>query len=194
MKNWSPARNMPVTSVRLPERCVARRVSARQPSASRKRPGRRAPSRGGRKRGHLGRADRDDGEKRFAAQPVGAAPPARSSSETVQAASSRRRARPRRGRCRGRCGSSALPVSPKRPLSSTAIARLAGRLGGDGGQRAEAHQHLAIAGEHQDAAVGLRQSEAEADHGGAAHRAPEVEIERRGRRPRRHHRWRSRAR
>ena len=42
----------------------------------------------------------------------------------------------------------------------------------DGGERAHAHQHLAVAGEHGDAALGLGEREAEPDHGGAAHRAP----------------------
>ena len=51
-------------------------------------------------------------------------------------------------------------------------------LDADGGEAAHAHQHVAIAGQHGDAAIGLRQSEPEADHRGAAHRAPQIEVER----------------
>ena len=45
----------------------------------------------------------------------------------------------------------------------------------DRGERAEAHQHLAVAGDHDDAALRLREREAEAHHRRGAHRAPQVE-------------------
>ena len=48
----------------------------------------------------------------------------------------------------------------------------------DGGKAAEPHQGFAVAGQHRDPARGLRERQAEADHGGAAHRPPEIEIER----------------
>ena len=41
-----------------------------------------------------------------------------------------------------------------------------------------AHQHVAVPGQHQDAPARLRQRQAQADHRGAAHGAPEVEIQR----------------
>ena len=45
-------------------------------------------------------------------------------------------------------------------------------------ERADAHQHLAVAGHHQHAALRLRQRQAEPDHRRTAHRAPEIEVER----------------
>ena len=51
-------------------------------------------------------------------------------------------------------------------------------LDADGGEAAEPHQHVAVAGEHGDAAVRPRQREPEPDHGGAAHGAPEIEVQR----------------
>ena len=51
-------------------------------------------------------------------------------------------------------------------------------LDADGGERAERHQHVAVAGDHGDAAVGARQREAEAHRRRAAKPAPDVEIAR----------------
>jgi hypothetical protein len=48
----------------------------------------------------------------------------------------------------------------------------------DGRERADAHQHLAIAGQHQDAAVRLRERDAQADHGRAPHAAPQRQVQR----------------
>ncbi len=53
------------------------------------------------------------------------------------------------------------------------IARL---LLADGGQAAHAHQHLAVAGDHDDRQFRLRQRQAETDHDRAAHGAPQIEI------------------
>ena len=55
-------------------------------------------------------------------------------------------------------------------------ARFAGRLHADGREAPHAHQHFAIAGDDRDPPLRLRQREPEADHGGATHRAPEIEI------------------
>ena len=49
-------------------------------------------------------------------------------------------------------------------------------LDADGRERAKPHQHFAVARDHRDAPSGLRQREAQTDHGGAAHRAPQIEI------------------
>jgi len=38
------------------------------------------------------------------------------------------------------------------------------------------HQHLAVTGHDEDSPLGLRQREAEPDHRGRAHRAPEIKI------------------
>jgi len=51
-------------------------------------------------------------------------------------------------------------------------------LDADRGEAAEPHQGLAVAGEHEHAALRFRQREAEPDHGGAAHGTPEIKIER----------------
>src|SRR5580693_919005 len=48
----------------------------------------------------------------------------------------------------------------------------------DGGKAAKAHEHVAIAGQHGDAPIRSRQSKAKADHGGAAHGAPEIKVQR----------------
>ena len=70
------------------------------------------------------------------------------------------------------------PVSPYWPLSSTGDREVGGAGSGDGCKRAHPHQHLAIAGDDQHTAVWLRPGEAEANHRGSAHGAPQVEIER----------------
>src|SRR6185503_14180748 len=49
----------------------------------------------------------------------------------------------------------------------------------DGGERAHAHQHFAVAGDHQHAALRLRERKPEADHRRLAHSAPQREVERR---------------
>ena len=46
----------------------------------------------------------------------------------------------------------------------------------DGREPAHPHQKIAVAGDHGDLAVGLGHREAEADHGGAAERPPQIEI------------------
>ena len=38
------------------------------------------------------------------------------------------------------------------------------------------HQHLAVAGDHDHRQLGLRQSDAQPDHDGATHGAPQIEI------------------
>src|SRR6185312_5297474 len=43
-------------------------------------------------------------------------------------------------------------------------------------ERTQPHQHFTVAGDHRDATLRLRQREPEADHGGATHRAPEIEV------------------
>ena len=53
---------------------------------------------------------------------------------------------------------------------------VAGLLHADGGEAAEPHQHLAVAGDDGDARVRLRQRKTEPDHRRAAHRAPEIEV------------------
>ena len=69
------------------------------------------------------------------------------------------------------------PVSPKRPLSITAIDRLAGRAAA-----MVANDPMPISISPSPVMTNTRrwavQSEAEPDHGGAAHGAPQVEIER----------------
>jgi len=52
-----------------------------------------------------------------------------------------------------------------------------GLLHADRRERAESHQHLAIAGDHHDAALGLREREAEADHCRLPHRPPQRKAE-----------------
>ena len=56
------------------------------------------------------------------------------------------------------------------------IGEIARPLDADGGERAQPHQHLAVAGDDRDAPLRLRQRQPEPDHGGAAHGAPEIEI------------------
>src|SRR5271154_5224123 len=51
-------------------------------------------------------------------------------------------------------------------------------LDADGGEAADAHEHVAVARDRDDAAAGLRQSKPKRDHRGAAHRAPQIEIQR----------------
>ncbi len=53
-----------------------------------------------------------------------------------------------------------------------------GLLDADGGEAAQPHQHVAVAGQHGDAAFGLRQRQPKADHRGAAHGAPQIKVER----------------
>src|SRR6185437_10728270 len=48
----------------------------------------------------------------------------------------------------------------------------------DGRKRTEPHQHFAVAGDHHDATLRLRERKTEPDHGGATHRAPQIEITR----------------
>src|SRR3984893_2855785 len=55
------------------------------------------------------------------------------------------------------------------------IARL---LDPDGGKAAQSHQGLAVARQHENPTRRLCQRKTETDHGGAAHRAPEIEVER----------------
>jgi hypothetical protein len=54
------------------------------------------------------------------------------------------------------------------------VARL---LDADGRETAQSHQQFAVAGHHQHAALRLGERQAKADHRGAAHRAPQIEIE-----------------
>ena len=63
-------------------------------------------------------------------------------------------------------------------MSSTTIAEVLRLLDADRGEAAEPHEKIAVAGDHGDAAVGPRQREPKPDHRGAAHRAPEIKIER----------------
>ena len=51
-----------------------------------------------------------------------------------------------------------------------------GMFDGDGGEAAEAHEHFAVAGDDEDFSGWLGEGEAEADHGGAAHAAPEGKV------------------
>jgi hypothetical protein len=51
-------------------------------------------------------------------------------------------------------------------------------LDADRREAAEAHQHLAVAGDHRGAAVGTRKRKPETNHRRTAHRAPKIEIER----------------
>src|SRR5579862_2126579 len=55
---------------------------------------------------------------------------------------------------------------------------IAGLLDADGREAADAHQHVTISGEDRDPAARLRQRQAEANHRGAPHSAPEIEVER----------------
>ncbi len=55
-------------------------------------------------------------------------------------------------------------------------AQVPGPLHRDGRQRAQSHEHLAVAGDHQHPPRRLGQGEAEADHGRAPHSAPDVEV------------------
>src|SRR5579883_702333 len=55
---------------------------------------------------------------------------------------------------------------------------VAGLLCRDRQQAAEPHQLLAVSGDDSDRPLRLRQGQAESDHGGAAHGAPEIEIAR----------------
>ncbi len=48
----------------------------------------------------------------------------------------------------------------------------------DRGERAHPHQHLAVAGDDEDAPLRPRQREAKPDHRRTPHRAPEIEIAR----------------
>ena len=45
-----------------------------------------------------------------------------------------------------------------------------------GRERAQSHQHLAISGDDEDAAVGLGDRQAEPDHCCRAHRTPEIKV------------------
>src|SRR5215475_3122614 len=54
------------------------------------------------------------------------------------------------------------------------IARL---LDPDGGKAAQSHKSLAITGQDEDPTRGLRQRKAKADHGGATHSPPKIEVE-----------------
>src|SRR6202023_3465252 len=56
--------------------------------------------------------------------------------------------------------------------------KVLGLLDADGGETAHAHQQIAIARQYGDTALGLRQRQPKPDHGGAAHRAPKVEVKR----------------
>jgi hypothetical protein len=49
-------------------------------------------------------------------------------------------------------------------------------LQADGRETAHPHQHLAIARDHHDRQLGLRQRDAQPDHDRAAHGAPQIEI------------------
>src|SRR5262249_37010544 len=49
-------------------------------------------------------------------------------------------------------------------------------LHGDGRERTEPHQRLAVAGDYGDTQIRPRERDPEPDHGGAAHRAPEIEV------------------
>jgi hypothetical protein len=49
----------------------------------------------------------------------------------------------------------------------------------DGGERPHAHQHFAVACDHQYAPLRLRERQAQPEHRGVPHRTPQREIERR---------------
>jgi hypothetical protein len=51
-------------------------------------------------------------------------------------------------------------------------------LASDGCQRAERHQHFAVASEHYDSAPGLGKSETQSRHSCSAHGTPKIEVER----------------
>ena len=68
-----------------------------------------------------------------------------------------------------------MPVSPKCPLSSTTMVRLAG-AGADDAERADAHELLAVAGDDHHGLVGLSERKAETERDGRAHGAPQVEV------------------
>src|SRR5258707_15589658 len=53
------------------------------------------------------------------------------------------------------------------------IARL---LDSDGRERTETHQHLSVARNRRNATLWLCQGESQANHRGAAHRAPQIKI------------------
>src|SRR5262249_42250174 len=53
---------------------------------------------------------------------------------------------------------------------------IAGLLGRDRQEATEPHRLLAVAGDNSDRPLRLRQGEPKADHGRAAHRAPQIEI------------------
>src|SRR5262249_55175047 len=63
-----------------------------------------------------------------------------------------------------------LPVVPVVDTEDREIGRIDH---GDGGERADIHEELAVAGDDEDALVGPRQREAKPHHGGRAHRAGE---------------------
>ena len=77
------------------------------------------------------------------------------------------------------------PVVAYSSLSNTTSTRFAGRSQSDGRQRSEIHQQRAVAVEDEDAEVGPRQRQAEADRRGEPHAAPGVEIRAADRRRRR---------
>src|ERR1700722_19808214 len=54
--------------------------------------------------------------------------------------------------------------------------QIAGLLQADGRQTAHSHQHLAIACDHHDRQLGLRQRDPQRDHDRAAHGAPQIKI------------------
>jgi len=56
--------------------------------------------------------------------------------------------------------------------------QIARRLDADRSERAQAHQHLAIAGNHEHATRRLRERQPQPDHGRRAHRAPQRERKR----------------
>ena len=56
------------------------------------------------------------------------------------------------------------------------VQQVRGARGRDRGERAQVHQHVAVAVEHDDAAIGTRQRDAEADRRGQPHRADHVEA------------------
>src|SRR5690606_34468177 len=55
-------------------------------------------------------------------------------------------------------------------------AKVLRRLVGDNAERADAHHHLAVAGNREDAALGLRERNAQCRGYGKAHATPRVEI------------------
>src|SRR5262249_13769171 len=48
----------------------------------------------------------------------------------------------------------------------------------NGRKRTQPHQHFTVTGDHRDAAIRPREREAQSDHGGPAHRAPQIEVAR----------------